>query len=263
MSGLVSIEGATVCFVIATVSLTYLTWESIRELRRGAYYYNVAWSFVVRRWLTGYEEHHRIQPEHIGAGIVAVFCIFLIGLYRWSIQPEPWRGWLQAANDPTPPTACDRGVYRPEALLVLGREGIGLFGEGHSRALSIGDCDNLSLERSADGIKVNAELYDVHGNTLGNIVGNGYKIERNGVIIERSGDLSTLVVHDKDGTELLYIKNMNREAVKVRGIFSCPSVPGVHVIITDNNLRIGSTTMSDCMTNVGTGLCIFCRRGHP
>jgi len=76
--------------------------------------------------------------------------------------------------------------------MIIGQMGIRLVGPpGKSRAIAIGHCESLILDRGPDGIKVSAALYDAAGNPLGEVIDNGYKIPKeNPLIVEHSGDLS-------------------------------------------------------------------------
>jgi hypothetical protein len=199
MSGLVNVPIASVLFGVAGCSLVYIVWQFLRNLRADAAR-EVASAHRVLTWpgisLCG----RRLAIEHMSATLVAALAAAGIILFVVTSRPEPWRGWLQAANEPTPQTGCDNYPIPAGSdftIMVLGHGGVRLSKVGKTRAISIGGCDNLVLERSSDGLKVNAVFFDKTGNKLGELFDNGYEIEKNGLTVEHSGDLSTLVVHDR------------------------------------------------------------------
>ncbi len=71
------------------------------------------------------------------------------------------RGSLKPANEPTPPNGCDRAAIGADALKVLiGDNAITHDGFGAFTAIGIGACEAISMVRKANGIFVNASLYD-------------------------------------------------------------------------------------------------------
>jgi hypothetical protein len=205
--------------------------------------------------------------------IFAAVGIFIFYINPYPPEPPPWRGWLQAANDPTPINACDNPstnapaipwlvVPKDAPVMVAGMGGVRLTRPGKNRVISIGSCEALIFERAPDGIRVNAPLFDDAGNPLGEIIDNGYQISKEpSLVVEHSGDLSTLVIHDKSGSELLYIHYANPHAIKVRGKFHCPSLPGVIVTITDEEIRFGPVTIrGGCFNRFSRRGCINCVR---
>jgi hypothetical protein len=102
------------------------------------------------------------------------------------------------------------------------------------------DCSLLSMQRGPNGIMVDASVADPDGHSVGSIVNNGYNIPKpDDLIIQPSGDLSTLVVHDSAGHELLFFHFLNVNTVKVRGVFACPSDPSKAITVTDSGISDG------------------------
>ncbi len=69
-------------------------------------------------------------------------------------------GWLKPANFPTPPNGCDGYISADAVKVLIGTVGIARDGYGKLIALQIGTCDALSIERSEEGIFIDAELND-------------------------------------------------------------------------------------------------------
>jgi hypothetical protein len=153
--------------------------------------------------------------------------------------PEPWRGWLQPADEPTPPNACDRWPIEKEMTVLLGNAAFfvtkNFLATRQDRFVPLSICGTaaMTVERSPNGMKINTTIHDTAGELLGNIVNNGYDIPKDDrLIVEHSGDLSSLVVHDAKGEELLYIRYFNPHLMRLRGTFVCHS--GQPVIVINN-----------------------------
>ncbi len=165
-------------------------------------------------------------------------------------------GWLQPANEATPPDRCDDMVARlgieREITVVLGGNVFFVtkrfLSANQNKFVPLSICGSpaISVERGPDGLRVDATVHDVTGQKLGNIVDNGYNIYGgNGSIVEHSGDLSVLVVHSKEGKELLYVQYANPHLIRLRGVFICregqpPIIVDSEAIATTGNITTSS-----------------------
>jgi hypothetical protein len=173
-------------------------------------------------------------------------------------QPPPHIGWLQPANDPTPPNGCD-GVpeqYLPKdrVLIVLGNSAFAVVPKERpsSPILTLGNCPLLSETLGPNGLAISADLYDQQGQHVGTIRDNGYKVSGDSnYITQMSGDLSTLWVHSKDGTELLYVRYLNPKAIRVRGEFACPKPRLRTIEITNEKLTLPNNNIINCFSRGG------------
>jgi hypothetical protein len=196
------------------------------------------------------------RPITTSGAVAGLFVLSGVGF--WIIgpipPPEPWRGWLQPANDPTPENGCNRiHAERPAnaVMLIAGNDGHFIFGK--QRVVSVGSCDNLILENTSNGLDVTASLFDEKGNALGTIDHNGYTISKeNPLIVERSGDLSALVVHAQNGNEILYVRSINKTAVEIRGAFYCPNTTA-SVIINNNLVTVSGSAGGGRIRTHGNG----------
>jgi hypothetical protein len=124
------------------------------------------------------------------------------------------------------------------------------------------------MTKNDNGLTISAPLYDSSGKFLGEVKDNGYEITREeNLTVEHSGDLSTLVVHDRNRNELLYVRYMNPNNIKVRGQFFCPSQNGADgIVVTDSaikympaGVRIGGL---NCISGTSTAFCFNCPVGE-
>jgi hypothetical protein len=186
----------------------------------------------------------------ISAAIGMLICLVV---YFVAPPPEPTIGWLQAANEPTPANGC--GSPKNGVLVVLGDNGAMFdrpLGIANKRtALALGNCPLVSLQEGENGALIDATIYNWNGKLIAQIVNNKFSIAASdGLTIERSGDLSTLIVHDAQGQELLYVRHLNQTAFRIRGVFSCPTPRPRTIIITDSRI-LGMPMRMSCVANSG------------
>jgi hypothetical protein len=113
---------------------------------------------------------------------------------------------------------------------------------------------------SPNGVQVSARIFDKTGTYRGSLTNNEYDFPKeDGIVVEHSGDLSTLVVHNAATDELLYVRLLNDHAIRVRGIFACEKS---HLLVTIDNEMIhpgpnvhGVPILRGvCIANFGTAL---------
>ncbi len=207
------------------------------------------------------------------ASYSAIATIVAVTIYFFAPAPAPWRGWLQAANDPTPHNLCDNPpTPRPDFPLpknfitvILGDHAFGATKEfiekANGRLVPFKAChtEPLSITFKHKEISVDGVISDSNGNIIGHIVNNGYEFPKTGpLLVEHSGDLSSLVVHDESGTELLFVRLLNEHAIRVRGVFSCgqgrtPIRVGDDGIFAKSGIRLGQgmTCFEDSLIDLG------------
>jgi len=161
--------------------------------------------------------------------------------------PEPWRGWLQAGNAPTPANPCGVDVPANEILGLIGDNAAFVRQKSQIAPVGIFQCRPVLLEKTPNGIKIQAAVYDMGGKYLGRIHNSGYDIEKTeGLVVEHSGDLTRLIVHNGTGDELLYIDYVNPQVVRIRGVFACPPHRTI-VTVTDRGINPGSGIRRSCL----------------
>jgi hypothetical protein len=115
-----------------------------------------------------------------------------------------------------------------------------------------------------NGLSINSIIYDSDGNLVGTVKNNGYSVNvESKYVTEVTGDLSTLIVHEKtSGRELLYVKFLNPAAIRVRGLFYCPVMDiNKHLqvlslpIVDDKPLTIPGHNTFGCLAG-GAGISI-------
>jgi hypothetical protein len=179
--------------------------------------------------------------------MAVVFCWFAVAQIANAIigpNPEPTIppvvGWIQPANDPTPSNGCDRvpadRLPKGIPIIILGTNGFAPnAGASTYDALQIGTCMPIEISQESTGLAISADIFSTQGKLIGKLRKNGYTVAGDKkLVVEKTGDLSTLVVHDEQGTELLYVRYVNSGAIRVRGVFSCPT-PRLQTVVIAND----------------------------
>jgi hypothetical protein len=177
------------------------------------------------------------------AAILVALCSYfnrLIERQHQEAQETETHGWLIPSNDPTPPIACiDSLQPPPEALIfLLGGNVIWTLQKNFS-PVRIGDCTTLNVVKSDHGLLVSGDIFAEDGKLVAHVRNNEFKLASSEVsYTERTDDLSTLIVHDPAGQEVLYVRYMNPQMIDIRGRFYCH---GLSVIVTPDRQVIEGT----------------------
>ena len=171
------------------------------------------------------------------------------------LPPQPTIGWLQPANEPTPSNACGSALSRP-TILIGDNALVPKNPETPFPAVKIGACPPVTIQRGPNGIVLNAVLYFRSGEPIGTIRDNGYVVTgEKRLIVEKSGDLSTLVIHDAEGQELLYARYLNPTTIRLRGIFACPTPFLTGIKVTNEKILGPLVTLGgNCSTDATAGV---------
>ena len=190
--------------------------------------------------------HDGAQPMRVSAILTGILALILTVVYLKLPPPPPQIGWLQPAGEPTPPNTCDGAPRTPDSVLVLLGSSAYISDSGSApTALLLGSCSVVSIQPGPNGAEVSAEINDKAGDQLALVKNNKFVVgAEKHITLERSGDLSTLVVHGYNDKELLYVKSINEKTFRVRGIFNCPGAAAGTVTVTDTEIStVGSSTM--------------------
>jgi hypothetical protein len=203
------------------------------------------------------------HPHRIAAGLAA----FVVGIATLCLLPAmplaetTARRWLVPSNDKTPPNACSAHPQPRDALTILVGDGAAVWTDRYSRKghpltiMRVGKCDLLSFNVTSQGLRVNADIFTPQGLLAARIRDNElYRISRRISYTESWGDDgSTLAVYDRNGGEMLWVRNLNPDTIKVRGVFTCPGYPSV--VVTDYAIRApGSRISTPCIIGSFTNI---------
>jgi hypothetical protein len=168
---------------------------------------------------------------------------------------EEVHGWLRPAGDPTPPNGCDRlppsGVSA-DAMLI-GDNAVGKNGSGKFVALEIGTCEAVSMERTSEGVMVNAQVIDADDNKPIQIRNNAI-VALNGETYSarQSRDSSSVTITDRHQNIIFYARFINPTTLRVRGTFGCGGRKPIPVF--DNNPIPGVYMSNSCFVGARVGI---------
>jgi hypothetical protein len=197
-----------------------------------------------------------VSPYWVGIAVIGLFAAFqnVYLIVGPNVIPEiEVVGILEPGEEPSPAAICGQPIT-DAVVALIGDSAIILRGPTKRTILRIGACEVLSITPSQGTISVESHLYNVKGKPIASIRnGSAHVLTGENVRQNRNGDLSTLVVTDGLGRELLYIHYSNPRTFRVRGIFACPN--HVPVEVSENGITTGRTGKSlfaaNCLINLG------------
>lgn len=137
-------------------------------------------------------------------------------------------GTLQPGSDDDPPNTCERGNPSPPMppdawKIFVGNTVISIGKTNEIPLIAVGKCKVLTIHRDDSGLSINADLFDSEGRLIASIKNNQFHaLSGQHSRVERGHDLTNVKVTDGSGREILFVRYLNRSAVRVRGIFGCP-----------------------------------------
>jgi hypothetical protein len=197
-----------------------------------------------------------------GYTLASVFSCVLASLVAYGIVgPTPpaeteAHGWIYPANEAPAETACPStpwgvgaNLEDPDRVLIvaLGHSGVVIpylplkpwdikenaiakkLNYSKRTILTVGDCKAIQITRTEDGISIDADVFDSAGNLSARITNNEFHLISGQISYGERPDPSTLIVHDKQGNELFWLRYLNRKSVKLRGFFACKSHAPVQI----------------------------------
>ncbi len=191
------------------------------------------------------------------AAVLGAFAIFVYAPAPIPFLPPETEihGWITPANDPTPHNGCGTAVPADGLLMVFGTNGV--IGTGNGRLVPgrVGSCPILTLTRDARGLSIDADAYDAAGNLIYRIEGNEFHLVPGQYSYSKRPDRHTLVVYNRRGNEQFFVRFLNGQAVRVRGVFSCSDSAPVSI---GNDVIMGNTITDFCADiragGTGTGV---------
>lgn len=162
-------------------------------------------------------------------------------------------GWLKPANHPTPRNGCDTTAQPDDIKILIGDNGIVRTGYGKIIALEIGSCEALSIERSPQGVFVNAEFNDGSGASPVRIKNNEIFAQNGQTYSARqTRDFSSIKVVNKPGDLILDAEFLNPTTLKVNGSFGCTG--GKSIAVKDDQPVPGFFMSHSCVMNSRVGI---------
>jgi hypothetical protein len=149
---------------------------------------------------------------------------------------NPLHGVLIPANDPTPNNACsDWGPIPSDAALLL--LGDSASYTTASAGISVKGEKLLSFSRTAAGINLNVRVYSKTSKVIAQITDNELFVNPSNIFHAKRPDWSTLIISDNNGSEVLHVYFINRNAIKVMGVLATAEGP---ITIDEHSIQTSS-----------------------
>ncbi len=156
------------------------------------------------------------------------------GVWRITRPPEPV-GPLLPAQEPAPPPVC--GAARSDLVMAFGPNRVIGKGKGPFKVLTVDDCMVLSLRRQAGGLMIRAFFYDWNNDIAFRVMDNIYEPATSLQLRPFRPDPHSFVLLDRFDGEVLYVRYLNPDAVRIRGRFLCGEQP--QAVIHDDEVLVG------------------------
>jgi len=194
--------------------------------------------------LLGYELAIRDASSRWIAGcIVALVGTSLVGYGAWlATRPPTPTGPLLPASEPTPNTACVE-KFGPEGLVMaFGTDRAVGSGPGPFQPITVGECSVMALRRVGPGVMIKAFFYDWNGDVAFAVNDNKYEPTLPLQLRQFRPDPHTFVILDRFDKEVLYVRFLNPNAVRIRGRFLCGEAP--QAVIHDDAILVGGIRLN-------------------
>jgi hypothetical protein len=165
------------------------------------------------------------------------------GYLLWrQLQPPVPTGPLMPAHDPSPPALCGEKPQKDDLLMAIGPNRILGKGPGPFAPFLVDECVGPRLLRQGGGLMVQSFGYSWHGDIAFHVMNNVYEPDTVLKLRALRPDRSTFLVLDRFDKEVLYVRYLNRNAVRIRGRFLCGEAP--QAIIRDDAILVGGIRLN-------------------
>ena len=179
-----------------------------------------------------------VRQGWIAAGVFVPITASLMAYGAWlATRPPPPTGPLLPAQEPTPQASCVEKVGPKDLVMAIGTDRAVGIGPGPFYPLLVGDCTVMSLRHVGRGMMVKAFFYDWNNDVAFSVIDNVYEPTMPLQLRPFRPDAHTLVILDRFDKEVLYIRYLNPNAIRIRGRFLCGEAP--QAVIRDDTILVG------------------------
>ena len=158
--------------------------------------------------------------------------------------PEP-HGPLVVAGEPSPPLACREKPGPDDLVMAFGTNRVIGRGRGPFSPIQATDCSTIKLIERDGGLIVEAFGFDWNNDVAYGIRDNRLDTVFVPGLHARRPDRSSFVLLDRFDQEVVYVRYLNRNAVRIRGRFLCGENP--QVVIRDEHTLVGGLRIGGAM----------------
>lgn len=179
-----------------------------------------------------------MRLEYAFGGMILAIVGILGGYGIWLLlrPPEP-TGPLLPAGEPSPVTACRQKTGPGDLAMVFGTNRVIGKGDGPFMPFSVDSCPGISLRRRGNGLVVDAAAYDWNNDVAFLVRDNVYEPMDVLQLRPVRPDRSSFALLDRFDQEVLYIRYVNRNTVRIRARLLCGEAP--QAVIRDTAIFVG------------------------
>lgn len=194
--------------------------------------------------LLAYELSIRDLPTGwVTIGVFAVISVSLAIYGVWlATRPPTPTGPLLPANEATPDARCVEKIGPKDLVMAFGTNRAVGTGSGPYSPFLVADCAVMTLHRVGQGLMVRAFFYDFNGDVAFSVIDNIYEPTLPLQLRPFRPDPHTIVILDRFDQEVLYLRYLNPNAVRLRGRFLCGTAP--QAVIRDEGILVGGMRIS-------------------
>jgi hypothetical protein len=163
-----------------------------------------------------------------------------------ALQPPPPTGPLRPAGEPSPKLTCPQKADPGDLVIYFGTDARIGQGNGPFTAFKMADCPVLSFTRTKAGLNFSDVAYDYDGDIAFMIRNGVYEPQFPLELHALRPDPSTYILLDHYDQEVIYIRYLNPNAVRVRGRFICGEAP--QVVVRDSGILLGGIRVAGITT---------------
>jgi len=179
----------------------------------------------------------------ISAGIFTLIAASLVGYGAWlATRPPPPTGPLLPSDEPMPGVSCAEKIGPQTLVMAFSTDRAVGTGAGPFHPFKVDECPVMALRRVGRGLMVKAYFYDFNGDVAFTVLDNVYEPTMPLQLRPFRPDPHSIVVLDRFDQEVLYVRYLNPNAVRIRGRFLCGTAP--QAVIHDDAIFVGGVRIS-------------------
>lgn len=198
--------------------------------------------------ILGHELTVRNLPLNVVLSIVMAMPVVTgSGYILWKhlfVPPQP-RGPMIPAGEPSPVLVCSQKPGPDDLVMAFGTNRVIGRGRGPFSPIQATDCATIKLIQRDGGLVVEAYGVDANNDIVYGVRDNRLEKSYVPALHARRPDRSSFVLLDRFDQEVIYVRYLNRNAVRIRGRFLCGTNP--QVVIHDAYTLVGGFRMSGGM----------------
>jgi len=184
-----------------------------------------------------------VRSGWIAGGVFALIGASLASYGAWlATRPPTSTGPLLPASEPTPQASCVEKIGPKDLVMAFSTNRAVGTGAGPYAPFMVADCAVMTLHRVGRGLMVRAFFYDFNGDVAFSVIDNVYEPTLPLQLRQFRPDPHTIVILDRFDQEVLYLRYLNPNAVRIRGRFLCGTAP--QAVVRDDAILVGGMRIS-------------------